>query len=390
MNPASFPVPGFDSKPAGVSLVFGGDFCPIRGYERKMLAGEDIFSPELKVLFQDHVSVINLESPLCEETLPTPSPSGSGLRGSPAIAGYLKNLGVDAWGLANNHIRDFGDEGVRQTIGNLRAAGLATFGAGENRVAAGKPLELQAHGLRVGLWAIAEKELNLAHATRPGAACFLPDQNIAEIQKLREGYDFFVVYVHAGHEFTTVPSPRIRSAYRAFVEAGADAVIGHHPHVVQGVEKYMGGLVAYSLGNLVFDSPYVSAYKTTDVGFLLKMDIGKHRIHQAEVIPYRLGQDFVVAPLGEGDFQKFRERFTGLSQTIRQEGKYLAEWENNVRFRWETEYRRILTDFSKNFADRTNPDFPRRARNLFTCPTHVEMLEKIFFMMEDPQGGLEF
>jgi poly-gamma-glutamate synthesis protein (capsule biosynthesis protein) len=312
------------------------------------------------------------------------------VRGSPAITGYLKMLGVDAWGLANNHIRDFGDEGVRQTIGNLRAAGLATFGAGENRLEAGRPLIWEAGGLRIGLWAIAEKELNLAHATRPGAARFLPDQNIAEIRRLKEDCDFLVVYVHAGHEFTTVPSPRIRSAYRAFVEAGADAVIGHHPHVVQGVEKHRDGLIAYSLGNLVFDSPYVSAYKTTDVGFLLKLEIGKRRIHRAEVIPYRLGQDFVVAPLGPGEFQEFRERLAGLSQIILEDENYLAEWESNVRFRWETEYRRILTDFSKNFADKTNPDFPRRARNLFTCPTHVEMLEKIFYMLEDPEGGLEF
>ena len=390
MNPASFSLPGFDSQPSGTSLVFGGDFCPIRGYEQKMLADEDIFAPALMEIFQKNLSVINLEAPLCEETLPTPSPSGSGLRGSPSIAGYLKKLGVDACGLANNHIRDFGDEGVRQTIGNLRAAGLATFGAGENRLEAGRALTLEAGGLRIGLWAIAEKELNLAHATRPGAARFLPDQNIEEIRKLKQDCDFLVVFVHAGHEFTTVPSPRIRSAYRAFVEAGADAVIGHHPHVVQGVEKYRDGLIAYSLGNLVFDSPYVSAYKTTDTGFLLKLGIAKHRIHRAEVIPYRLAQDFFVAPLVPGEFEEFRMRFAGLSRIILEEEKYLAEWERNVRFRWETEYRRILNDFSKNFADRTNPDSPRRARNLFTCPTHVEMLEKIFYMMEDPEVGLEF
>jgi len=279
---------------------------------------------------------------------------------------------------------------VRQTIGNLRAAGLATFGAGENCLEAGRPLTLDAEGLRIGVWAIAEKELNLAHASRPGAARFLPDQNIAEIQKLKDDHDFLVVYVHAGHEFTTVPSPRIRDAYRAFVEAGADVVIGHHPHVVQGVEKFRDGLIAYSLGNLVFDSPYVSAYKTTDTGILLKLDIGKHRIHRAEVIPCRLGQDFIVSPMVAGEFQEFRDRLAMLSQILVQEEKYLAEWENNVRFRWETEYRRILTDFSRHFSDRTNPDFPRRARNLFTCPTHVEMLEKIFFMLEDSDCGLGF
>jgi poly-gamma-glutamate synthesis protein (capsule biosynthesis protein) len=390
MSAPSFFVPGFESQPTGASLVFGGDFCPIRGYEKKMLAGEEIFSPELKSILQKNFSIINLEAPLCEASLPTPSPSGSGLRGSPAIAAYLKTLGVGAWGLANNHIRDFGDEGVVQTIKNLADQGIASFGAGCNHQEAAKPLEARVGDLRVGFLAIAEKELNLARPNRPGAARFGPERNVVEIQKMKEDYDFLVVYVHAGHEFTTVPSPRTRAAYRSFVDAGADAVIGHHPHVVQGIEKYHNGLIAYSLGNLVFDSDYVSAYKTTEIGFLLKLEIGKHRVLQAEVVPYRLEPDFFVAPLAGEDFQNFQNRFASLSQMICEEDQYQREWETNVRFRWETEYRRILTDFSKHFSERKNPDFPRRARNLFTCPTHVEMLEKIFYMLEDPKGGLEF
>ena len=390
MNAPSFLVPGFDSASSGASVLFGGDFCPIRGYEQKMLAGEEIFAPELKSLLQSHFSVINLEAPLCDEGLPTPSPSGSGLRGSPAVASYLKTLGVDALGLANNHIRDFGDEGVLQTIQNLSRLGLSTFGAGANHEQASNPLEARLGNLRVGFLAVAEKELNLARPNRPGAARFVPEQNVLEIQKLKEQFDFLVVYVHAGHEFTTVPSPRIRRAYQAFVEAGADAVIGHHPHVVQGIEKYGDGLIAYSLGNLVFDSDYVSAYKTTEIGFLLKLEIGKHRIHQAEVVPYRLEPDYIVAPLQGESFRDFRAHFEDLSQMLGDDFKYQSEWEKNVRFRWDTEYRRILTDFSQHFTERKNPDFPRRARNLFTCPTHVEMLEKIFYMLEDPKGGLEF
>ena len=390
MSTTSFLVPGFNALSSGATVVFGGDFCPIRGYEQKMLAGEEIFAVELKSRLQNHFSVINLEAPLCEADLPTPSPSGSGLRGSPAVASALKTLGVDACGLANNHIRDFGDAGVVQTIHNLSQVGVASFGAGATHHEAARPLEARLGNLRIGILALAEKELNLARPNRPGAARFVPEQNVLEIQKLKEQFDFLVLYVHAGHEFTTVPSPRIRRAYRAFVEAGADAVIGHHPHVVQGIEKHGDALIAYSLGNLVFDSDYVSAYDTTDRGFLLKLEIGRHCIHQAEVIPYRLEPDFFVAPLRGESFQDFRAHFENLSQMLGDESKYQSEWEKNVRFRWQTEYRRILTDFSKHFTERENPDFPRRARNLFTCPTHVEMLEQIFYMLEDPKGGLEF
>ncbi len=385
-----FSLGGSGEKSRETSIVFGGDYCPIRRYEQKMLAGEEIFSPDLRAMLRDHVSVVNLEAPLCEATLPTASPSGSGLRGSPKVADYLKRLKVNAWGLANNHIRDYDDEGVRQTIENLQKRGLAWLGAGENSMEAEKPLEFKLNGIRIGLWAVAERELNLASLTRPGAAQFCPERNIARIQNLKKEFDFVVVYAHAGHEFTTVPSPRIRDAYRAFVEAGADVVIGHHPHVVQGIERHGDGLIAYSLGNLVFDSPYVSAYETTDIGFLLRLDIEKHRVKDVQVLPYRMGSDFLVAALTGEEKTAFGERLEALSEILQQEDEYQAEWEKNVQFRWETEYRRILTDFSKNFREQANPDFPRRARNLFTSPTHVEMIEKIFFMMEEEGGRLTF
>lgn len=374
----------------GTSLVFGGDFCPIRGYEQKMLRGEDIFDPKLQAILRDHLSIINLEAPLCDPELPSASPSGSGLRGSPEVAAYLKNLNVDAWSLANNHILDFRGEGIRQTIRNLQDVGMVTCGAGENSHEAAKPLELRANGLRIGLWAVAERELNLAGPEQPGAAEFSPQKNLDEIRRMREEFDFLVVSVHAGHEFTTVPSPRIRSAYRSFIEAGADAVIGHHPHVIQGMERHGNGFIAYSLGNLVFDSPYVSAYKDTDVGFLLKLDIGQHEVRGVEAIPYRLGDGFVVAALPEREREAFDLRLDHLSRLLGKEEEYQNEWKNNVRFRWETEYRRILSNFSTYLLEQTNPDFPRRARNLFTSPTHVEMIEAVLFLLEDPEGGLHF
>ena len=377
-------------KTAGTSLVFGGDFCPIRRYEEKMLRGADIFDPKLQAVLRDHLSIVNLEAPLCDPALPRASLAGGGLRGSPEVATYLKRLHVDAWSLANNHILDFRGEGTRQTIRHLQEAGMVTFGAGENSHEAAKPLELRANGLRIGIWAVAEKELNLAGPEHPGAAEFCPQKNGAVIRKMREKFDFLAVSVHAGHEFTTVPSPRIRSAYRSLIDAGADAVIGHHPHVIQGMERYGEGFIAYSLGNLVFDSPYVSAYKDTDVGFLLKLDIGKHQVRGVETVPYRLREDFLVAALPEEEHAAFDLRLDHLSRLLGDEEAYQAEWRKNIRFRWETEYRRILSNFSTYLLEQTNPDFPRRARNLFTSPTHVEMIEAIFFLLEDPEGGLSF
>ena len=365
------------------SLIFGGDFCPIGKYEKKILAKEKIFDSSLEKLFKKNFSMINLEAPLCGKDIPADSPGGFGLRGEPKIADYLKNLKIDVVGFANNHTRDFGNEGVMQTILNLNEANLLNTGAGKNLTEAENIFEQNINGLKIGIWALAEKELNIAAENSAGSSWFCPERNLPVIEKIKGRFDFLIIYLHAGHEFISTPSPRIRNACRAFIDAGADAVIAHHPHVIQGVEKYKDALIAYSLGNLVFDSPYVSAYKNTDLGYLLRINISKHTINMAEIIPYKLRKNIMVSSLDKNEFDKFTEQFNILSENIIDDLKFHEEWRKNVRFRWETEYRQVLNNFSTNMNDKDNKDYARRSRNLFACPTHTEMIEKIFLMLEE-------
>lgn len=366
-------------------LLFGGDFCPIGAYEKKILANENIFDDELICLFATTFSIINLEAPLCEKNIPADNPGGFGLRGDPRTAAYLKSLGVDIAGFANNHTRDFGDEGVYQTLLNLKKSNILATGAGKNIDEANKILRVEVNGLKLGIWALAEKELNIATETTAGSSWFNLERNLPDLEKRKGEFDFIIIYLHAGHEFISTPSPRIRDACRAFVDAGADAVIAHHPHVIQGVEKYKNALIAYSLGNLVFDSPYVSAYEDTDLGYLVKLGISKHAIVAAELIPYKLRKNAVVSSLDDAEFYDFEKRINRLSENITDDRKFIEQWEKNVTFRYETEYRQVLNDFSKNMNDPDNLDYARRSRNLFACPTHVEMIEKIFLMHETGQ-----
>ena len=170
------------------------------------------------------------------------------------------------------------------------------------------------------------------------------------------------------------------------VDAGADAVIAHHPHVVQGVEKYKNALIAYSVGNLVFDSPYVSAYEHTDQGFLVSLAVSPHRIDAVKFIPYRLCEEAVVASVVGDERDVFFRTLRELSENITDDGRFEEAWEENVRFRWETEYRDILNHLSERFNDPANKDYARRTANLFACPTHVEMLVAACAMLE--QGTL--
>ena len=364
-------------------LLFGGDFCPIGRYEEKMLLGEDIFHNDLKSLLKNTFSIINLEAPLCEKNIPADNLDGFGLKGNPKIADYLKKLDINIAGFANNHTRDFKSEGIRQTLQNLENAKIVHTGAGKNLKKAEEILEVNINGLKIGIWALAEKELNIASENHGGSSWFNPERNLQVLREIKGKYDFFIVYLHAGHEFISTPSPRIRNACRAFVDAGADAVIAHHPHVIQGVEKYKNAVIAYSLGNLVFDSPYVSAYEETDLGYMLKLDISKNTINNAEVIPYKLRNNTIVSPLDNDEFCEFTKKLHEISENIIDDSKFYSEWEKNVKFRWNTEYKTVLNNFSKNMNDPENLDYARRSRNLFSSPTHIEIIEKIFLMHEE-------
>lgn len=366
------------------TLLFGGDFCPINRYEKKILDGQKIFDAELENTFRSSdFSMVNLEAPLCEKGLQSDSRNGNGLRVDPKIAPFIKSLGVNAVGLANNHIRDFKEAGVSETMRSLTESRILHTGAGMNLPDAQKPLSVSIRGLRIGIWALAEKELNVASETSAGSAWFRPETEVERIRAMKEKFDFLVVFLHAGHEFISTPSPRIRDACRNFIDAGADAVIAHHPHVVQGVEKYSHGLIAYSLGNLVFDSPYVSRYKNTDSGYMLRLRVSEHCIREVEIIPYKLREDIMVSSLNEAEFREFTDKFNELSGNITDDVRFHAEWERNVKFRWETEYNMVLNNLSQSFNNPSNKDYAWRTKNLFACPTHVEMIVKSFEMLDE-------
>lgn len=387
----SFKWLGFSQKSdqdKNADILFGGDFCPRRRYEEKIISGIQIFDENLqKLIRQSDFSIVNLEAPLCRKETKSFNPSGYGLRAAPEVAEFIKNSGIDAVGLANNHIRDFGDDGVLQTMKNLDAANILHTGAGRTLSDAEKPLSVCLNGLNVGVWALAEKELNVADKDKPGSSWFRPEMNVSVIKEIKGKFDFLIVFLHAGHEFILTPSPRIRESCRAFIDAGADAVIAHHPHVPQGVEKYKEGFIAYSLGNLVFDSDYVSAYEHTDVGYMLRLNISPHKINKVEIIPYFMDIKEGVRSMNSFELNKFKKTLTGLSDNIKDEQIFYEEWAKNVKMRWDRDYKNIMKNFSNRLNDASDVAFPLWAKNFFACPTSKEIIEKIFDMIKE--GSLD-
>ncbi len=201
---------------------------------------------------------------------------------------YLRVLlasGIDVVSLANNHTYDYGPEGLLETIRLLDSVGIRHVGAGENLEEARKPAIFEIKGIRVAFLGYFGRGSYAASASKPGVAprvdAFVKD----DIQKLKqkERVDYIVVAFHWGKEKALYPDDwQVNLAHLA-VETGADLVVGHHSHVLQGIERYKGGVVAYSLGNFLFGGNSRRTYDT--VVLQVELRPGKNRV---SLIPIRV------------------------------------------------------------------------------------------------------
>lgn len=177
---------------------------------------------------------------------------------SPSKVSMFQEMGIDLVTLANNHILDYGTDALLDSCETLDAAGIAYVGAGENLDRA-KQLELvEIGGKTFGFLGLSRVYMDgswAASATRPGVfSTYDATLPVEEIKKADSQCDYLIVYVHWGVERETMPKDYQRTLGKQYIDAGADLVIGSHPHVLQGMEYYQGKPIVYSLGNFVFGS----------------------------------------------------------------------------------------------------------------------------------------
>ncbi len=201
----------------------------------------------------------NLETPLVRE-LPQDSPIVSRYRfgADKALAQHLVRGGFDAVSLANNHAYDMRKAGIEQTPQILAELGVTALGAGRFDASPFAVETLQRRGWRVGVVAVTTRS-NISSLPGLPPLPLIRTNDMATtlaplVEDARASHDLVVVLVHWGDEYAERPTYAQKKAAHAMVEAGADLVIGHHPHVLQGIERYGHGVIAYSLGNFLFEN----------------------------------------------------------------------------------------------------------------------------------------
>lgn len=200
------------------------------------------------------VTVGNLECALSRRGSPVPGKAFT-FRGSPVAARGLSWAGFDFIAQGNNHARDWGSTALKDTFRNLDTAGIAHAGAGVNRAAAFKPAIIERNGATIAYLSFSQIGPSNFAATgsNPGTAYTMNlGQVKSAVASAHKQADYVIVSFHWGVEKSTKPNSTQVRFGRGAIDSGADLVLSHHPHVIQGVEYYKGKLIAYSLGNFVF------------------------------------------------------------------------------------------------------------------------------------------
>jgi poly-gamma-glutamate capsule biosynthesis protein CapA/YwtB (metallophosphatase superfamily) len=239
------------------------------------------FAATLHELKAADINVGNLEAPITENGSEFTDKKFR-FKTSPKASAALKRAGFSVLTLANNHMMDFGTIGLQETLRQLDAENILYTGAGGNLASARKPALLSLKNNKVAFLAYsltlpAEFYAKSHQAgTAPGFAPFYRE----DIMKAKSNADFVVVSFHWGEERSTKPKAyQVQAAHQA-IDAGADVVIGHHPHVLQGIERYKNGIILYSLGNFAFGS--LSSSSDTSIIARIIFDRG---IREVELIP---------------------------------------------------------------------------------------------------------
>lgn len=283
-----------------ITVTFGGDVLMEHSLVPAMQKNGALYPFEfVKPIFEDSdYTVINLETPITNAT--EAFPKIYNFKASPLLLEGLKEAGVDMVSLANNHTLDYKEQGLLDTLEALNTNGIEYVGAGRNKEEAYSEKIISIKGKKVAFLAFSKVLPAVswyAGEDKPGIASGYQIERAAQIvEETAKKADYVLVYYHWGKEKQNMANSDQKKIAMTLIDHGADAIVGSHPHVLQGFGTYKGKPIAYSLGNFLFPD-YVKG-PTADNG-VLKLSLTEDKIDLA-FYPHRLVKNQII-PLTEQD-----------------------------------------------------------------------------------------
>lgn len=296
-----------------ISFLITGDFCPNlndidnQSFEdiKKDLSGHDLLITNLECAIKT-----NKEQAIIKE--------GPSLSCNKTQLKYITCHGNTLFTLANNHTLDYGSEGFHNIIDYCDNKNTFYVGGGKNLNDASKPFYFEKDNCRIAIINCCEQEFTIAGENTPGANPISPIRIYNQIQSAKNNASIILIIAHGGHEYYQLPSPTLQETFRFFIDAGANVVIGHHPHCISGMENYKNGVIYYSLGNFYFNNRNQSK-SIWNEGFLLniKIDSISKQITSYNKIPYiQCFQNNKIRKLTATESEQFNDTFNKLNSII--------------------------------------------------------------------------
>jgi len=366
-----------------LSIVVAADWAPIRALEPVMSrAPEAVYGDLLRVLRGADLRIVNCECALTAARRPVWK-SGAVFKGLPRHVVGLAAVPFEVACLANNHVFDYGLAGFRETLDVLRGSGIRTVGAGLSFDEAIAPLTVTVRGTRVTILNFGEGEDLTASRGGPGVCGWEIEKIATLVRKAKKHGHFVVVVAHAGLEYIPFPPPYIIAAYRALSDAGADCVIGHHPHVPQGIEMRRGRLIAYSLGNFAFYQ--LSGLYHRKTGFFVEVRVRGNSLASYRIHPYRISENG-LASLDGREAAGFRKGIDRISRPLRTASGVEEAWQAYLAYYGPEGFRKEVLGILERMTTE-----PRKGvamfRNRITTLQHSELWrDALTRFMADKRG----
>jgi len=262
----------------------------------------DPFHAVARELKNADITIGNLEFPASRGLVGEFTSSHSHLAVRPEDMEVLRDSGITHLSLANNHILDWGVEGIKTTQSILRDLNIKYHGAGLDEEEAKRELLENVRGVNLALLSFCKSGYYCAQGKRGGAAELNVRNIVKKISELRDYVDLVIVLLHWGTEFSFYPDPKQISQAHTIIDAGADAVIGHHPHVLQGWETYEGKPIFYSIGSFLYDPfsetvPSDKVLKERRTSIILKLSLNEEKTIECEITPTFIDEELNLAIL---------------------------------------------------------------------------------------------
>lgn len=278
-------------------LGFWGDISFDLGVQPAEKYGYDYFFGRVKALLSStDVNIANFDCTITNSEQKNPFRDGSHLKTKPEAARAMWEAKFKLAALANNHIWDYGAQGISDTLKAFEEYGILTSGVGRTLEEAIRPVVLDIKGVCIAIISCTTLDVKTNPSKEYIVAPLKPELIIQTMEEHRNEVAHFLISIHWGREFVNYPFAEQVQAARQLIDAGASVIVGHHSHVIGPVEKYHNGLIAYSLGDFIFGQTDRADLPGRHYSTGLKLDFDRTRVSGYEIIPIVMDDTFRPCP----------------------------------------------------------------------------------------------